>query len=87
MWLACIWLAAALAPRDASEPVFGRDGSVTVHADASVYTGLFSIGENLDQPLDPARIAYVHLVRGRLRVNGQMLHGGDAVRLDQETHL
>ncbi len=65
----------------------GRDGSVTVHADASLYAGLFSIGEKLDQPLDPARIAYVHLVRGRLRVNGQMLHGGDAVRLDQETHL
>ncbi|MBL8313441.1 MAG: pirin family protein [Rubrivivax sp.] len=65
----------------------GRDGSVTVHADASLYAGLFSRGEQLDQPLDPARTAYVHLVRGRLRVNGHELHGGDAVRLDQESRL
>jgi redox-sensitive bicupin YhaK (pirin superfamily) len=65
----------------------GREGSVTIHADASLYAGLFSSGEKLDQPLDPAHIAYVHLVRGRLCVNGQALQGGDAARLDQEAHL
>jgi len=65
----------------------GREGSVTIHADASLYAGLFSGGEKLDQPLDPARIAYVHLVRGRLCVNGLVLHGGDGARLDREAHL
>ena len=65
----------------------GREGSVTVHADASLRAGLFNGSEKLDLPLDPARIAYVHLVQGSLRVNGQLLHGGDAARLDQETHL
>jgi redox-sensitive bicupin YhaK (pirin superfamily) len=65
----------------------GREGSVTVHADASLSAGLFNGSEKLDLALDPARIAYVHLVRGSLRVNGQLLHGGDAARLDQETHL
>ncbi len=65
----------------------GREDSVVLHADASLHAGLFGAGDRLDQPLDPARIAYVHLVRGTLRVNGQALQSGDAVRLDQESQL
>ena len=34
--------------------------------------------------IDPARKAYVHLVRGELAVNGQRLHGGDAALLAGE---
>jgi redox-sensitive bicupin YhaK (pirin superfamily) len=65
----------------------GRDGSVTVHADASIYSGLFEAGESLQQKLDPARRTYVHLVRGRAAVNGQRLAAGDALRLEHETEL
>ncbi len=65
----------------------GREGSVTLHADASLHAGLFSGSETLDLALDPSRIGYVHLVSGSLRVNGQVLHGGDAARLDQEARL
>jgi redox-sensitive bicupin YhaK (pirin superfamily) len=65
----------------------GREGSVTVHADATLRAGLFDGGEQAELALDPARIAYVHLVRGRLKVNGQWLQGGDALRLDAETQL
>jgi redox-sensitive bicupin YhaK (pirin superfamily) len=32
----------------------------------------------------PGRKAYVHLVRGALRVNDQPLQGGDAALLDNE---
>ena len=49
----------------------GRDGSVTIHADASLYAGLFDGAERAELALDPRRKAYVHLVRGGLRVNGQ----------------
>jgi hypothetical protein len=65
----------------------GRDGSVTIHADAALRAGLFDGSERADVALDPARIAYVHLVRGSLRVNGVTLHGGDAARLEQEAKL
>ena len=34
--------------------------------------------------LNPQRQAYVHLVRGDLAVNGQMLTTGDAAMLDGE---
>jgi redox-sensitive bicupin YhaK (pirin superfamily) len=65
----------------------GRDGSVTVHADASLYAGLFDGGETAEMPLDLKRQAYVHLVRGDLNVNGQVLKAGDAVTLDGEAAL
>jgi quercetin 2,3-dioxygenase len=65
----------------------GRDGSVTIHADATLRAGLFTGAERAELALDPARIAYVHLVRGGLRVNDRQLAAGDALRLDQETKL
>jgi redox-sensitive bicupin YhaK (pirin superfamily) len=65
----------------------GGDGSVTVHADASIRAGLFDGAERLEQAIDPARITYVHLVSGALRVNDHALRGGDAARIEGESNL
>ena len=65
----------------------GRDGSVTIHSDASMYAGLFDGPERAELALDPQRLAYVQLVRGAARVNGQALEAGDAARLDGESRL
>ncbi len=65
----------------------GRDGSVTIHADASMYAGLLDADDRTALVLDPKRLAYVHLVRGQARVNGQALAAGDAVTLDGESRL
>ena len=65
----------------------GAEGSVTIHADAWLRAGLFDGDERAERALDPARLAYVHLVRGSLRVNGCPLHAGDALRLDDESVL
>ncbi len=62
-------------------------GSVKLHADARLYAGLFNGNESAELALDPARKAYVHLVRGELEVNGQKLSGGDAALLAGEDHL
>jgi len=62
-------------------------GSVTIHADARLYAGLFDGAEAASLPLDPARKAYVHLVRGELDVNGSKLAAGDAARLENEAEL
>ena len=62
----------------------GRQGSVRIHADASVYAGLFDAQESAELPLAAGRCAYVHLVRGTLRVNDQVLTAGDAVMLREE---
>ena len=61
--------------------------TVKIHADARMYAGLFEGAESASLALDPARKAYVFLVRGRLQVNGQTLHSGDAAMLQAESSL
>lgn len=63
----------------------GDQGSVRIHADATMYAGLFDAGESAELALDPGRKAYVHVVRGQLQVNGHTLTGGDAAVMAQET--
>jgi len=43
----------------------GAEGAVAIHADARLYAGLLDGTEAATLTLDPARKAYVHLVRGR----------------------
>ena len=61
--------------------------AVTISADAQLYAGLFDGAESAQLGLAPGRLAYVHLIRGELTVNGQKLSGGDALRVAQETEL
>ena len=65
----------------------GAFGAVTIHADARLHAGLFDGAERAELALDPRRLAYVHLVRGSLHVNGQALQAGDAATLAAETSL
>jgi redox-sensitive bicupin YhaK (pirin superfamily) len=65
----------------------GAQGSVTINADASLYSGLFDGAESAELTLDPSRKAYVHLIRGALEVNGQRLTGGDALLLENEDRI
>jgi len=63
----------------------GRDGSVTVHADAALYAGLLDAGHTAELPLTAGRHAWVHVVRGKLRLNGTELSAGDAAALTGES--
>jgi quercetin 2,3-dioxygenase len=65
----------------------GAEGSVTVHADASLRAGLFDGNERVEQALDPQRLAYVFVARGGVHVNGQPLAQGDAATLRAESRL
>ena len=65
----------------------GREGSVTIHADAAIYSGLFDGDQRLTRALDPKRRFYAHLVRGSLTVNGHSLQGGDALKIEGESAL
>ena len=65
----------------------GADGSVTIHADAALFAGLFDGDEAASLPLNPARKAYVHVARGALTVNGEKLQQGDAALLANESSL
>lgn len=65
----------------------GADGAVTIHADARLYAGLFDGTEAAELDLAPGRLAYVHLVRGSLSVNGQDLTAGDALQIKQTSRV
>ena len=65
----------------------GANDSLAINADAWVYAGLFDGDERAELALDPARKAYVHLVRGALAVNGQALAAGDALKLEDESTI
>ncbi len=65
----------------------GGEGVVSIHADARMYAGLFNGAEHAELRIDPARKAYVHLVRGELKVNGTALKEGDAALLKDESDI
>ncbi|GDY36619.1 pirin family protein [Acidovorax sp. NB1] len=66
----------------------GLEGSVSMNADASLWAGLFDgDAESATQPLDPQRLAYVHLARGTVQVNGVPLAAGDGALLENEHQL
>lgn len=65
----------------------GRDNSLTINADASLYAGIFDSSESTSLVLDPRRKAYVHVARGSLLANGQLLNEGDALLIAEEETL
>jgi len=64
-----------------------RDGSVKIHQDASVYAGLFDGDQHASVELAAGRLAYIHVARGSLKVNGQSLQTGDALKVAGVTTL
>ncbi len=65
----------------------GADGSITIHTDARVYAGLFDRGEQTTFTLPENRYGWVHVARGKVRLNGVELAEGDGVALEKEREL
>ena len=61
--------------------------TVKIHADARLYAGLLDGAESAQLALNPARKAYVVVVRGCLQANGHALDAGDAALLQAESDL
>jgi redox-sensitive bicupin YhaK (pirin superfamily) len=59
----------------------GRDGSVTIHANTVVYAGIFDAGDAAELS---TKNAWVHVARGKVRVNGRELEDGDGAALEGE---
>jgi redox-sensitive bicupin YhaK (pirin superfamily) len=60
----------------------GRDGSVSMNQDAFLYAGLFDGAGRAELAIASSRKGYVHVARGTIRVNGQALKAGDALKLE-----
>src|SRR5262245_56192753 len=65
----------------------GRDGSVTIRQDVTLYTGLLCTGETLRHALEPGRHAWVYVARGQVELGGEQLEAGDAVAISDARGL
>ena len=65
----------------------GREGSVLIHQDASLYAAILNGGDKLDHALQQGRLGYVHVIRGQVEVNGVALTSGDAVKIGDEASI
>lgn len=65
----------------------GREGSLHIHQDASVYATLLKKGATVALPLQENRNAWVQVARGTVTLNGQILEADDGAALSQETML
>ena len=62
----------------------GRDGSVTVQQDVSIYASILDTCEPVTWNLQAGRCAYLHVAKGALELNGQLLRAGDAAKIENE---
>ncbi len=65
----------------------GRDASVTLHQDASIYATRLSAGESAELSLAPQRRAYLQVARGAVELKGYPLQQGDAALLQHEEQV
>ncbi len=65
----------------------GNGGALEIGQDASVQAGRVLSDAPLHYAIEPGRGAYVHVVRGRLRVDGALLEPGDALAVEGESEL
>ncbi|HEY9897813.1 MAG TPA: pirin family protein [Pantanalinema sp.] len=65
----------------------GRDGSIAIRQDASLFVTVLKAGDRLPYALDPARRAYLHVARGCVSLNGEPLSAGDGVGVSGESEI
>ncbi len=65
----------------------GKDGSVTVHQDASLYVSLLAPGQEVKHGLDKGRYAWLQVAKGAVELNGKSLNQGDGTAISDERQL
>ena len=65
----------------------GRDGSVTVRQDVSVFASILGEGETVKYDMDQARYGWIQVARGAIAVNGQPAEQGDGAIAMGESSL
>jgi len=65
----------------------GREGSVTIQQDASVYAGILEPGATVEHQVAENRHAWVQVARGSLKLNDLELNQGDGAAIKEERTL
>ncbi|MFK8183282.1 MAG: pirin family protein [Phormidesmis sp.] len=65
----------------------GRDGSITIHQDVSMYTTTLSAHKSLTYDLATGRKAWIQVTRGAVQINGEALQAGDGAAIKDLAQL
>jgi redox-sensitive bicupin YhaK (pirin superfamily) len=65
----------------------GRDGSLTIHQDASLYLSELEDGQELTHQPRPGRHSWLQVLRGNVELNGRPLSAGDGAAFSDEPAL
>jgi redox-sensitive bicupin YhaK (pirin superfamily) len=65
----------------------GRDGSLTIRQDASLYLARLGAGGEVTHEPAPGRHAWLQVMRGAVSLNGQALAAGDGAAVSDEARL
>ena len=65
----------------------GREGSVLVHQDVSLFASVLPAGEEVEHTMDQSRYAWIQVARGAVEVNGEKADHGDGLVVAGESSL
>jgi len=65
----------------------GRDGSLSIHQDVSIYASLLDSDQQTAHELAPDRHAWIQVASGSIKVNDVELGPGDGAAISEETVL
>lgn len=65
----------------------GRDGSMPIAADATVYAAILGEGQSVSHALAPGRGAWIQVATGEVTINGTALSEGDGVAIEDEASV
>jgi redox-sensitive bicupin YhaK (pirin superfamily) len=65
----------------------GRDGSVTVRQDVSLFASILGAGDSVKHDMDQTRYGWIQVARGAINVNGQPAAQGDGAVVIGESSL
>jgi redox-sensitive bicupin YhaK (pirin superfamily) len=65
----------------------GRDGSVTVHQDVSLFASILDAGNEVEHKMDEKRYACIQVARGSITMNGEKAQQGDGLVITGESEL
>ena len=65
----------------------GREGSVALNQDVSLFASILDAGQEVERTMDPARYGWIQVARGSVSVNGEDAGQGDGVVVVGESSL
>jgi len=65
----------------------GRDGSLRIHQDASIFLATLDAGDKLIRPIEEGRHAWIQVLRGSVALDGETLRAGDGAAISHESSV